>query len=219
VFQASRPAPAPVTGLGSGATAISAGDRHTCAAVAGAIECWGDDSAGQLGDGASQNSAVPRIAIGTGATAVATGSAHSCAVTGAAGAEALSCWGDNSSGQVADGVNSPTVLRTPAAIDLGTFHPTGASAGSAHTCAFSRDAPGPLCFGSNASSELGLPATPRGSNMLGISAVHSVAAGYHHTCALLADGSVWCWGANDRGQLGNGSPGGAVATPVEVSGR
>jgi len=218
LFQVSRAAPAPVSGLGSGATAVAAGDRHTCALVGEAILCWGADAAGQLGDGGSQNSAVPLTAIGSGATAVTTGSAHSCAVTGAAGAEVLSCWGDNSSGQAADGVDSPAVLRTPTAVGLGTFHPTGAAAGNAHTCAFTRGAQGPLCFGSNASSELGLPATPRGSNSLGLVTVQSVAAGYHHNCALLTDGSVLCWGANDRGQLGNGSPGGAVAAPALVSG-
>lgn len=118
-----------------------------------------------------------------------------------------------------EGVNTPAVQRTPLALDLGTFHATGVSSGNAHTCAFSRGAQGPLCFGSNASSELGLPATPRGINTLSLPAVQGLAAGYHHTCALLADGGVRCWGANDRGQLGNGSVGAPVADPELVSGR
>lgn len=213
-FQVARPAPAPVVGLGTGASAIAAGDRHTCAVVSGAVECWGADAAGELGDGGSQASATPVRAVASGATAVAAGSAHSCAVTGAAGAEVLSCWGDNGSGQVAGGVNVPALQRTPAALDLGALHPTG---GNAHTCAFGQDLDGPRCFGSNASSELGLPATPRGSNALSLPGVRGLAAGYHHNCALLADG-VRCWGANDRGQVGDGATDGAVAAPVDVSG-
>ena len=218
VFQTSRPTAAPVPGLGTGATAVAAGDRHTCAVVSGAVLCFGADAAGQLGDGGSEPNANPQLAIASGATAVATGAAHSCAVTGASGAQALSCWGDNGSGQVTLGVDTPAVQRTALALDLGTFHPTGVAAGSEDTCAFSMGAPGPLCFGSNASSQLGLPATPRGENALSLAAVQGLAAGYEHECALLGDGSVQCWGANDSGQVGNGTAGGVVPEPADVSG-
>lgn len=218
-FQVSRPAPAAVSGLASGATAVACGDRHTCAVVAGAVQCWGADAAGQLGDGGSQNQSAPRQAIAAGALAVAAGSAHSCAVVGPAGSEALQCWGDNSSGQVAAGVNTPAVQRTPLQPGLGNFHPTGVSAGSAHTCAFTAGAAGPLCFGSNASSELGLSPTPRGLNTLALPSVKGLTSGYHHNCALLGDGSVQCWGDNTWGQLGNGTAGGSVAAPVVVLGQ
>jgi len=219
VLQTTRPAPAPVPGLGTGATAVAAGDRHTCAVVSGAILCWGADAAGQLGDGGSQPSATPQQAIASGATAVAAGAAHSCAVTGAAGAQLLSCWGDNGSGQVALGADTPAVQPTALALDLGALHPTGAAAGSADTCAFAQGAPGPLCFGSNASSELGLPATPRGENTLSLVAVQGLAAGFQHECALIGEGGVRCWGANDRGQVGDGAAGNVVVAPVDVSGR
>jgi alpha-tubulin suppressor-like RCC1 family protein len=219
-FQVSHPAPAPVSGLGSGATAVAAGDRHSCAVVAGAVQCWGADSAGQLGDGGSQNQSAPRQAVASGALAVATGSGHSCAVVGPAGSESLLCWGDNSSGQVAAGVNAPAVQRTPLQPNVGfAFHPTGVAAGNAHTCAFTAGAAGPVCFGSDASSELGLPAAPRGLNVLTLASVQGLGAGYHHNCALLADGSVWCWGNDTRGQLGSGASGGITGAPVEVSGR
>lgn len=218
-FPTSRPAPAPVGGLGSGATAVAAGDRHTCAVVAGAVLCWGADAAGELGDGGSSNAATPRLAIASGAVAVAAGSAHSCAAAGVdGGVPALWCWGDNTSGQVAAGVDSPAVQRSPLQPSLGfTFAPTGVAAGSAHTCAFAAGAAGPVCFGSDASSELGLPPAPRGLNVLELS-VKSLAAGYHHTCALLTDGSVQCWGDDTRGQLGDGTAGGVSATPATVSG-
>jgi alpha-tubulin suppressor-like RCC1 family protein len=218
-FQVSRPTPAPVGGLGSGATAVAVGDRHSCAVVAGAVQCWGADAAGQLGDGGSQNQSAPRQAVAAGALAVAAGSSHSCAVVGPAGSEALSCWGDNSSGQVAGGVNTPALERTPLQPDLGfPFHPTGVAAGNAHTCAFTRGAAGPVCFGSDASAELGLPPAPRGLNVLSLPSVQALAAGYHHGCALLGDGSLRCWGDDTWGQLGNGTAGGNVSTPVIVSG-
>jgi alpha-tubulin suppressor-like RCC1 family protein len=208
-----------VTGLGSGATAVAAGDRHTCVVVAGAVQCWGSDTAGQLGDGGSQNQFAPRQAVASGALAVATGSSHSCAVVGPSGSEALLCWGDNSSGQVAAGVNSPALQRTPLQPALGfAFHPTGVAAGNAHTCAFTAGATGPVCFGSNASSELGLAATPRGVNVLALPSVERLSAGYHHSCALLGDGALRCWGEDTRGQLGNGTAGGTMAEPVVVSG-
>ncbi|HET6439753.1 MAG TPA: RCC1 repeat-containing protein, partial [Anaeromyxobacter sp.] len=210
-------APAQVSGLSSGATALAAGDRHSCAVVSGAVLCWGDDVAGQLGDGGSQSLALPVQALASGATAVAAGSGHSCAVAGAALAEVLSCWGDNSSGQVAGGVNAPAVQRTPLPVDVG-IHPTGVAAGNAHTCAFAGGATGPVCFGSNASSELGLPATPRGSNTLAVPLVQGLTAGYHHSCALYGEGGIRCWGANDRGQVGNGTSGAPVEQPVDVSG-
>jgi len=218
-FQVSRPAPAPVSGLGAGATAISAGDRHSCAVVAGAVQCWGADAAGQLGDGGSQNRATPQQVVASGALAVAAGSGHSCAVIGPAGSETLLCWGDNSSGQVAAGVNAPTVQHTPLQPSVGfAFHPTGVAAGNAHTCAFTAGAAGPVCFGSDASSELGLPPAPRGLNVLTLASVQDLASGYSHNCALLGDGSVRCWGDDTWGQLGNGSAGGTVAGPVVVSG-
>jgi len=222
-FQTARPNPAPVSGLGSGATAIAAGDRHTCAVVAGAVQCWGADSAGQLGDGGSQNQPAPKQAVASGALAVGAGSGHSCAVMGPAGAESLLCWGDNSSGQVVAGVNSPAVERTPVQPDVAAvanpFHPTGVAAGNAHTCAFTAGDTGPVCFGSNASSELGLQPTPRGLNRLALSDVQGLTSGYSHACALLGDGSVWCWGDDGWGQLGDGAFGTPAATPVVVSGQ
>jgi alpha-tubulin suppressor-like RCC1 family protein len=213
--------PVAVTALGSGATAVAAGDRHTCALVGGAVECWGAGAAGELGDGGSVNASTPQVAVSAGAVALAVGASHGCAVTGAAGAEALLCWGDNSSGQVAGGVNAPAVQLTPLAVDLGGLHPTRLAAGGAHTCAAAPGAAnGTVCFGANGSSQLGVAATPRGSNAPALPAVEALAAGFAHSCAIVQGGGAECWGANDRGQLGLG-PGApaTVAAPSPVSGR
>jgi len=217
----SRRLPAPVTSLGSDVQAISAGDRHTCALESGAVRCWGADAAGELGDGGSANAPTPQLAISAGAVAVAAGASHTCAATGAAGGEALSCWGSNDSGQVAGGVNAPAEQRSAMLVDVGTLHPTVLAAGGAHTCAAAPgQANGTLCFGANGSSQLGAAATPRGRNAPALAGVGALAAGFAHTCALLSDGGLRCWGANDRGQLGLG-PGApaVVAEPAPVSGR
>jgi alpha-tubulin suppressor-like RCC1 family protein len=141
-------------------------------------------------------------------------------VTGAAGAETLSCWGDNGSGQVAGGVNAPAIQRTPQAVDLGMLHPTVVAAGGAHTCVSAAGAAnGTLCFGANGSGQLGARPTPRGSNAPEVPPVAALAGGFAHSCALLSDGGLQCWGGNDRGQLGLGPGAGAVVfTPTFVSG-
>jgi alpha-tubulin suppressor-like RCC1 family protein len=100
-----RPAPVNVTGLGSGVTAITAGDTHTCAIsgnVAGgtsSLRCWGDNRFGQLGVGSTDNYTTP-VQVGgftSGVQAADAGGAHTCAVT--AGGQ-LKCWGRNAAGQL-----------------------------------------------------------------------------------------------------------------------
>jgi alpha-tubulin suppressor-like RCC1 family protein len=89
--------PVQVSGLGAGARAVSAGGDdsagHSCAlTVSGAVVCWGSNSAGQLGDGTTTNSAVPVQVQGqtVGLRSVAAGGRHSCALTATGGTV---CWG------------------------------------------------------------------------------------------------------------------------------
>ena len=71
------------------ATQIAAGDSHTCAlTTAGAVECWGSNSNGQLGNNSTANNDVPVavIGLGSGVVAIAAGYSHTCALTMAGGA-------------------------------------------------------------------------------------------------------------------------------------
>jgi alpha-tubulin suppressor-like RCC1 family protein len=205
--------------LSGQATAVSNGDRHTCAVVAGGVWCWGAAGSWQLGNGGTSNQSRPVQAQGlqTGASAVGAGAAHTCAVASGT----LQCWGSNSAGQAAGGDNSALTVQRPAPVSLaGVAAPARAAGGSAHTCAVDGTSGAVTCFGADQTSQLsGLP-TARGQIEVPLpSAAAAVTAGYDHSCALLRDGGIVCWGANGRGQLGRGTFTAAEGTPAAPSGR
>ncbi len=197
------------------AIAAAAGDAHTCVLVSpdgaagGEVLCFGDNSHGQLGDGTFISRAAPApVALGTTgvrATAITAGSDHTCAldVTGQAW-----CWGLGDSGQLGGGAATdqpaPVTAPLPGGLTVAAL-----SAGGAHTCAVD-DAGGVWCWGADDRGQLGLgatgPAVAAPASVAGITgAAIGVSAGGAHSCVDLADGSVWCWGANDSGQLGDGT--------------
>ncbi len=109
----------PVAGLTGGVTAIAAGSSyHACAIVNGALQCWGYNNAGQLGNPAAGGGTTVPIAVsglGIGVVQAAAGGLHTCAATSAG----LYCWGDNAYGQLGTGDiasrNTPVlVLAAPA---------------------------------------------------------------------------------------------------------
>jgi hypothetical protein len=100
---------ATTSSAGGGGTALAlASGRgsggHVCAVVNGGVKCWGNNSAGQLGDGTqtTRTSAVTAIASGSGATDVTVGQDHTCAVVSGA----LKCWGSDNQYQLGDGATA-----------------------------------------------------------------------------------------------------------------
>lgn len=222
-------APVDVVGLGSGVTSITAGGvaaggglSHSCAlAAGGAVKCWGFGNAGQLGDGQGVTSNVPVSVVGltSGAKAVTAGDGHSCAITAAGGAK---CWGINEFGEL----GNPTAGENLTPVDVTglTSGVAKISAGADHTCAVTT-AGGAKCWGNNSTGALGTGTT--GDDPVNVpvdvtgltSGVAAIAAGYYFTCALTTAGAVKCWGANDDGQIGNGSASSQpVPTPTAVVG-
>jgi alpha-tubulin suppressor-like RCC1 family protein len=200
-------------GIGRTAVAISSGGRHTCAILDnGSVSCWGSNSNGRLGDGTNttqRNTPTQTSSLGTGRTAVAisSGAFHTCAILDDA---SVSCWGRNSNGQLGDGTNADRSTPTQTS-SLGTGRTAVAiSSEASHTCAILDDA-FVSCWGYNYNGELGDGtntdrSTPTQTSSLGIGRTAvAISSGGYHTCALLDDASVSCWGLNTRGQLGDGT--------------
>jgi len=197
--------------LGTGRTAVSVslGQYHACAILDDdSLKCWGSNGYGQLGIGSTTQQTTPQtVNLGTGRTAVSVsgGQYHTCAVLDD---DSLKCWGTNSYGQL--GIGSTTQQTTPQTVNLGTGRTAvSVSAGYTHTCAILDDE-SLKCWGVGTAGQLGIglnvnQITPQTVGLgTGRTAV-SVSAGVQHTCAILDDGSLKCWGYNNYGQLGIGS--------------
>ncbi len=141
----------------------------------------------------------------SGVAAIATGSTHSCAVTGGGG---VKCWGSTimaSSATARQRSDSRSV--NVSGLTSGIMAIT---AGLSHTCALTT-AGGVKCWGLNSSGQLGDGTTTyrlTPVNVSGLtSGVTAIAAGQNHTCALVTNVGVMCWGENNEGELGDGTMG------------
>jgi alpha-tubulin suppressor-like RCC1 family protein len=209
------------------AASITAGEDHTCALlVTGAVRCWGSGFYGQLGHDSPSNIGddptrpmqdADDVPLGGRATALAAGSIHTCALLTT---QAVRCWGN---GEVMGHGNLDNVGNGsgPSIKDAGDVpvggKATAIAAGDVHTCALLTTG-AVRCWGNGAKGKLGygntnnvgdgggdLPIKKAGNVPLGGKAT-AIAAGYNHTCALLATGAVRCWGDGSDGQLGHGNP-------------
>lgn len=212
------PTPVTVSGITDGRLLVG-GHAHTCAGLAGGtIECWGFNLYGQLGNGTNTNSGVPTTVIGiTAAQQIEAGGGMTCSVNSPTDVQ---CWGRNNAGQLGDGTtahrNVPTTVT-----DLTEV--VGMGIGHAHACALHRD--GSVdCWGANDRGQLGDGTNTNSLHpvtVVGVSDAFVIGSGWDHACAVVP-GTVSgieleCWGANERGQLGNGTTGDS-SVPVAVTG-
>jgi hypothetical protein len=228
-------------GLAFGGAGAGCGDDDDSAPVAGAAGAGpvGGGAGRATGGGGGQSGAgsAGRATAGAGgqagaggtgnvtlkASQLALGAGHTCALV--AGGE-LRCWGNNDVGQLGDGTTDdrPTpvaVRQAPGGAPLAGVR--AVALGSAHGCALSSGGQ-VQCWGGNDAGQLGDGTTearpapvavreaPGGAPLGG---VRALATGQRHNCALLDGGDVRCWGANDAGQLGDGTTTNR-ATPVAV---
>jgi alpha-tubulin suppressor-like RCC1 family protein len=214
-------------GAGRTAIAITAGGAHTCAVLDnGAVRCWGFGFDGQLGygnmnrigDNETPDTVAPvDLGVGRTAKAITAGNAHTCALLDD---HTVRCWGLGSNGQLGYG-NTSNVgdVQTPGSVspvDLGAGRNAVAiSAGDFHTCAI-LDNGSVRCWGFNGDGELGYAntrtigddETPGSVGPVDLGAGRTavaISAGGRHTCAILDDGTVRCWGQGSDGQLGYGN--------------
>jgi alpha-tubulin suppressor-like RCC1 family protein len=192
-----------MTGVTS-AKAIAASLFHTCILTSGGgISCWGDNDKGQLGTCTNKSSATPVAAknantgVLTDATAVFAAANHTCAlVPGDASERSLVCWGSYSWSQNNnfDATDPcPRVMMPASSVSLASSHACVVSAGDV------------WCWGSNDHGQAGIASDiPQTKPTKVISGAIGVAAGSSHTCALMHEGTVRCWGAGWAGQLGDG---------------
>lgn len=218
----------PPLDLGAGRTPldITTGHHHTCVLLDnGSVKCWGRNDLAQLGIGALGDKLTPMdVNLGTGVkgTQLCAGVHSTCVLTDAG---KLKCWGHNTSGQLGQGHNHSPVGDDPAEmgdslpyVNLGLGRTVKKLAcGSYHKCTI-LDNNQVKCWGGGGSGQLGygstisigLSASQMGDNLpyvklgTGRTAI-DIVAGSNHTCAVLDNNDVKCWGHNGYGQLGQGS--------------
>ncbi len=209
-------APTQVTSPAAGGwVSVTAGARYTCATrTGGALFCWGENNAGQLGAGHTNNSSSPlqvTVPSGTGWTDVRAGWQHTCGLRSAL----LYCWGDGGYGRL--GLGTQTQHTAPQQVPGTTW--SQLSLGADHSCAIRTDAT-LWCWGSGWEGRLGSGGTADELSPRQVGAAttwRSVSAGRVHTCGTQTGATTWCWGGNGVGQLGAGDTT-ARSNPAQVPG-
>lgn len=201
------------------ATRVAAGDQHTCALLSnGAVQCWGSGGDGRLGYGnimpiGDNEGPMGMVSLGDAASEIVTGGRHSCALLSTG---QVRCWGYGAEGALGLGgifsIGDNELPTTFSTISIGG-DVQQLAAGDGHTCALLVGG-AVRCWGRNDAGQLGYGnVNPIGDNetpasagdvQLGLSAT-MITAGDTHTCALLTDHTVRCWGQGAFGRLGYAS--------------
>jgi alpha-tubulin suppressor-like RCC1 family protein len=200
---------------------VTAGIWRTCAlATDDTLWCWGANDDGVLGIGTSPDASTPApVSPGVRWRELAFGNTHTCGIRADG---TLWCWGQGTQGELGNGMLQGRAVA-PLRVDSNTDweHVT---AGGGFACGVRREGGvrGLWCWGSNDHGMLGLgsltPAAVAAPARLDGDGWASISAGDRHLCALRGDGTLWCFGRNDDGQLGTGQIGVDALVPTEVGG-
>lgn len=214
-----------------GAKNLATGSYHHCTIMDnGEIRCWGFNGFSQVGGAPTGSVTYPVVVLQSpgGPTlinvqAIALGYDHSCALLNEG---EVRCWGSNNSGQLGDGTVTQQPFPVPVLQAQDGSRLKGVqklALGEAHSCAIVNGGQ-VRCWGRNDYGQLGdNTTTPRFSAVPVVSSdgsplegVQGLALGENHSCALLNQGEVRCWGHNDNGQLGDGGMLSARSTPEPI---
>ena len=209
--------PVQVSGITS-ATQVVAGGVSACALLSnGTVKCWGKNDNGQLGNGTTTRSLVPVDVSGLTSVTQVSGNYNSmCALRSD---NTVRCWGWNVTNQLGDGT---TIDRSTPITPSGLGSVAQVSAGVFGACARLVDNT-VRCWGAGNNGGLGdggqTYQTSTKTSPTGLTDVAQISGGpgWGNECAVLASGTVKCWGLNDNGQIGDGTTDMRL-TPVTVSG-
>jgi alpha-tubulin suppressor-like RCC1 family protein len=210
--------PVQVTGL-AGVAQVAVGNGHQLALKTdgengGTVWAWGQNYGGQLGDGTAVDRVAPVATAGLSSVlAVRAGVQHSLALKADG---SVWGWGVNNAGDLGDGTGTP---RSTPVLSQGLDSATDVVAGSFHSLALRADG-SVWAWGWNAYGQLGTDdwndaSTPRANEMLDAVTL-GVASLANHAAAARADGSVWMWGYNSHGELGDGTTSWGDAFPHPI---
>lgn len=180
------------------------------------LSSWGQNSNGELGFGGGSNEPLPNRIPGLNEMlTVSAGEHHTLALKNDG---TVWAWGTNNEfelGNTVIGIQSSPVQVT------GISDVVAVSTGLYHSLALKRDGT-VWAWGSNVNKALGDGSEERNNSdprqLVGLSNIVNISAGESHSLALRRDGTVWSWGSNRSGNLGNGSEVEFSASPVQVSG-
>ncbi|HEX7050965.1 MAG TPA: Ig-like domain-containing protein [Longimicrobiales bacterium] len=186
--------------------ALAVGNWHACGITAeGKAYCWGANWGGQLGTETDASYSTVPVPVGLDAEVVSVsgGGLHTCALTASGQAY---CWGRNGYGQLGA---EPSIHGTTPVRVSGDRTFTALATGGLHTCGLTADGVA-YCWGYNALGQLGIgandtlphihPAAVSG----GLTFTFLEARG-NNTCGITGDGTGYCWGVDDRGEVGDGA--------------
>lgn len=207
-FNSTSRTPVQVSNL-TNVQSIVGGYRHTCAIKTdGSMWCWGEG--GAVGYGQTGNKNVPTQVIGmeSGVIGMAAGASYSCA---AKSDGSVKCWGANGNGRLGDGTTNTAL--SPVNVS-GLTNVIAMTGGYDHTCATKSDRT-VWCWGARAFGQLGDGPNTGGDQLTpvqvtGLTDAYVLSTGDHHNCAVKLDRTVWCWGKNSDGQIGDGTKANAV---------
>jgi alpha-tubulin suppressor-like RCC1 family protein len=202
---------------------VSAGNVHACGIrTTGRMYCWGSDSFGRLGNGGTDANRTTPVQVAGNATnwsSVSVGWSHACALRTTGG---LYCWGENGFGELGINSSSTTFRNVPTAVGTATDW-VQVSAGEFHTCA--RKANHRLfCWGRDLTGEVGNGGTNDNAILAPVQVAGrftdwtAVSLGRNHSCGRrsINSGTLFCWGLNSLGELGNGGVGSTQPVPNQV---